>query len=351
MGINVYEGHPPKHVVDAAVKPYFMEYDLSAKKTKYLDNVMFVFAEEQRLPISIDISSDTMTKSTFENALTEAGVNAQNVTDLKWSNSVLAIDSNAFEDMSKLSSIIGPYNSNTSIPSDLLLHMPAIQNVEIFQDAQLSVGFSLDSEAMNLVAKVAYAAAVLSSESFRNALLEQYSPYQMHQLLNDVLSQECLNRLFPIIAIDTGTTYGMLKGPSIDTQYGKLSFNDVDFGPNLAGGFIPFAADVFGGTFGSFGLGGGPPYKIHVENVDVKDDPPTITLSKPVKIKDSEGNEVEIDSELTIEVHPPEEDGPYADITIYIDLPPIVEAAGRVVAGFINAKSHSKIHLAPAIPH
>ena len=77
----------------------------------------------------------------------------------------------------------------------------------------------------------------------------------------------------------------------------------------------------------------------------------TLTLSKPVKIKDGEGNEVEIDSELTIEVNPPEEDGPYADITIYIDLPPIVEAAGRVVAGFINAKSHSKIHLAPAIPH
>ena len=76
MGINVYEGHPPKHVVDVAVKPYFMEYDLSAKKTKYLDNVMFVFADEQRLPISIDISSDIMTKSTFENALAEAGVNA-----------------------------------------------------------------------------------------------------------------------------------------------------------------------------------------------------------------------------------------------------------------------------------
>lgn len=351
MGINVYEGHPPKHVVDAAVKPYFMEYDLSAKKTKYLDNVMFVFAEEQRLPISIDISSDIMTKSTFENALTEAGVNAQNVTDLKWSNSVLAIDSNAFEDMSKLSSIIGPYNSNTSIPSDLLLHMPAIQNVEIFQDAQLSVGFSLDSEAMNLVAKVAYAAAVLSSESFRNALLKQYSPYQMHQLLNDVLSQECLNRLFPIIAIDTGTTYGMLKGPSIDTQYGKLSFNDVDFGPNLAGGFGSLAGNLFGGTFGSFGLGGGPPYSFNVDTMTFDRKNLTLTLSKPVKIKDGEGNEVEIDSELTIEVNPPEEDGPYADITIYIDLPPIVEAAGRVVAGFINAKSHSKIHLAPAIPH
>ena len=142
----------------------------------------------------------------------------------------------------------------------------------------------------------------------------------------------------------------MLKGPSIDTQYGKLSFNDVDFGPNLAGGFGSLAGNLFGGTFGSFGLGGGPPYSFNVDHMDITLKPPKVHMSKPVKIKDGEGNEVEIDSELTIEVTPPEEDGPYADITIYVDLPPIVETAGRVVAGFINAKSHSKIHLAPAIP-
>jgi len=109
MGTDIYNGYPPKQIIDSMIKPYFMEFDSSTSKAKYLDNVMFTFITGQRHPISIDISSDTLTKDNFESALSTAKIQLSTVTDLKWSNSVLSIDSNTFEDMSRLSSVIGPY--------------------------------------------------------------------------------------------------------------------------------------------------------------------------------------------------------------------------------------------------
>lgn len=340
MGTNTYNGHPPKQIIDNMVKPYFMEFDSSTSKAKYLDNVMFTFVTGRRHPISIDISSDTMTKDNFESALSIAKIQLSNVTDLKWSDSVLSIDSNTFEDMSRLSSVIGPYESQTKLPSDLFLNMPAIQNVEIFQDAQLSANFDLDSAGMEALAKISYAAVILSSESARSALSTYMSVYAIHQLFDGILSREWLDETYPLYFIDVSPRSRMLRGGT-NTPFGKLSFNGMDFGPSLNTGFGSMAGSLLAGTFGL----GDPPYTVESPHLDYDNKEGDLIISSPIKMSDGEGNEIEIDQDIQITLSPG--DGPYADVTIHVDLPITTILGARIAQGLLNLKSKSKLHIAP----
>lgn len=176
---------------------------------------------------------------------------------------------------------------------------------------------------METLAKISYAGIILSSESARSALSTHMSVYEIHQLFQGILSREWLDETYPMYFIDVLHRSRMLRGGT-STQFGKLSFNGMDFGPSLDTSFGNMAGSLLAGTFGL----GDPPYAIESPNTSYDNKEGSLIMLSPIKISDSEGNEVEIDQDIEITLSPG--DGPYADVTIHIDLPTTAIPGARI---------------------